>query len=338
MRGSLSKVLTAVALASAVLSAPLLSSAGASAVGARPTLAQLESEIAQSAKIKASPSLNTLVPKLQSMSEADVTMIPMPSECYGSWPPSAPQPVPTNAATACAWGDRAAKRSIFLFGDSQAAMWLPAFNALGKDLGWKVLFLAKKSCSPWITSSRSNYGDGTSVLSNSACQTFVKNAIGFAKSVHPTIVIPLGLALLVASEKTVTSSDEKTAVLKTVKALRASGAKILFLAGMSSMFSGVTPQQCLTVHVSDLPACEVTVSEIKTYVQYSGLVSAAALAKVDVVPTLKLFCAKKVCPIVVRAGSVEHLVYFDLGHMNNTYSAWISGALETLMKPYLVTG
>jgi len=306
--------------------------ANATTVDSRPTLGQLEGEIAASVKIKDAPPLVKLIPNL-STNDSTSTMVPMPSTCYGSWPPSATQPIPKDVTTQCEWGDTAAIRSIVLMGDSQASMWLPAFNSLGRDLGWKIIFIAKKSCSPWITNSQS-MSDSANVYSNTACKAFVKSEIKFVNSIRPTVVIPVGLQVVSANNE-VTEAQDEIATAKTIAAMKPSGSKILLLQGFSWAFSGITPQECLTIHATDLPGCEVTRSELSGYPVISGLNAAATKEHIGVVPTLKLFCTARLCPIFVKARTGDHLVYFDLGHMNNQYSVWISRALETLMQPYL---
>jgi hypothetical protein len=311
---------------------PALSKASATSVDLRPTLSQLEGEITASVKIKDAPPLAKLIPNL-STNDATITMVPMPSACYGSWPPSVSQPIPKDVTTQCEWGDTAATRSIVLMGDSQASMWLPAFNSLGLDLGWKIIFIAKKSCSPWITNSRL-MSDSANVYSNTACKAFVKSEIEFVNSLHPTVVIPVGLQVVSANNEATEVQDED-ATAKTLAALKPSGSKILLLQGFSWAFSGITPQDCLTIHSTDLTGCEVTRSDLKGYSVSSGLKAAAKKDQIGVVPTLKLFCTERLCPIFVKAQTGYHLVYFDLGHMNSQYSVWISRALETLMVPYL---
>jgi SGNH domain (fused to AT3 domains) len=306
-----------------------------STTSARPTLSQLEAEIAASATIKMAPPLSDLVPQL-STNTALTTMVPMPSACYGSWPPTVAQPIPANAATTCAWGDTSAKRSIFLIGDSQAAMWLPAFNALGQDLGWKILFLGKPSCAPWLNTSAYN-NDGSSVWNNAACKTFLRNEINFVNLTRPNVVIPVGVDVPTKGDY-VTLQQQEDAVLKTFQALRPSRAKILLLGGFSYVSSDQglpTPQNCLTIHSSNLPECEASPQQVATYPAIGGGDAAAKSYNVTVVPTLNLFCTKLKCPIFVKSPSGDHLIYFDSFHMDNVYSAWISRALETLIKPDL---
>jgi hypothetical protein len=175
------------------------------------------------------------------------------------------------------------------------------------------------------------------VYSNAACKTFLRNEINFVNSVHPSVVIPVGLDFPTKSNY-VTSEEQENAVLKTFKALKPSGAKILLLGGFSYVLTYIgvePPQNCLTIHSTDLPVCEVLPQEVGTYPAISGGDAAGKSDNIDVVPTLDLFCAQWSCPIFVKAPSGDHLVYFDSFHMNNKYSAWISRALETLIKPDL---
>jgi hypothetical protein len=212
-------------------------------------------------------------------------------------------------------------------------MWLPTFNTLGLRLGWKIFFLAKSGCPPWITSSP-YLSNKVSVYSNTACKAFVKSEIAFVNSVHPTVVIPIGLQVPSRTDQ-VTEKVQEASTLRTIAALKPSRAKILFLAGFSWTFGGITPQDCLTIHPTDLPGCEANLSVLSAYPGISGLEAAAKKEDVGVVPTLTLFCAKYLCPIFVKSPSGDHLIYFDDGHMNNQYSVWISRAFGTLIQPYL---
>ena len=87
----------------------------------RPTLAQLETSIAASVLIKATPTLSTTVPNLLSITSADASMSPVRLACY---PKSNNDNVtlPTDALTRCAYGNPTATRVILLTGDSNAAL------------------------------------------------------------------------------------------------------------------------------------------------------------------------------------------------------------------------
>jgi hypothetical protein len=46
----------------------------------------------------------------------------------------------------CEYGDLSSNRTIVLYGDSHAAQWLPALDALGKKRGIKIVSLTKSAC------------------------------------------------------------------------------------------------------------------------------------------------------------------------------------------------
>jgi peptidoglycan/LPS O-acetylase OafA/YrhL len=46
----------------------------------------------------------------------------------------------------CAYGSRASKRTVVLFGDSHAVQWFPALESIANDRGWSLLLIAKSRC------------------------------------------------------------------------------------------------------------------------------------------------------------------------------------------------
>src|SRR3954468_19737332 len=49
-------------------------------------------------------------------------------------------------AKVCTYGDKMASVKVLLFGDSHAAAWLPALDAIGKRQHWRILSLTKSAC------------------------------------------------------------------------------------------------------------------------------------------------------------------------------------------------
>ncbi len=50
-------------------------------------------------------------------------------------------------AKVCTYGDKDSSTKVLLFGDSHAASWLPALDALGKSQHWRILNLTKSALS-----------------------------------------------------------------------------------------------------------------------------------------------------------------------------------------------
>ncbi|MCU1362458.1 MAG: putative acyltransferase [Acidimicrobiaceae bacterium] len=313
-----------------IFSAPT-SFSGASAAPAGPTLAQLISYVTASSKLKQGPNVSSSLPPLtQAANDGAAAMIPSP--CVSSSP--ALVAIPTNAGTTCAFGDKEATRTILLFGDSQASTWLPAFNIAGEMLQWKVVFLAKDGCGPWIS-------PVTSAQGSSACSQWVHGEISVAKQLRPQVVIPVGLTLSQLSDKEYPSTTQFAGeVLSMVQGLAPSHAKVLFLQEIPqfySYFTSATPESCLTVHSSSIQNCELTIKQIKAIETTVGLNEVATIDHLETVPIRELFCGKVRCDVFVKSPGESHLVYQDWAHMNATYSAWIGRATAQLLEKYLPT-
>jgi len=260
----------------------------------------------------------------------DGTTAMIPSACVSS--SVGVMALPSNAGTTCAFGDKDASRTILLIGDSQASTWLPAFNIAGEMLQWKVVFLAKDGCGPWISPVTSSQG-------SSACSQWVQGEISVAKQLRPQVVIPVGLTLAQLSDNQYPSTAQFAGeVLSMVQALAPSHAKVLFLQEIPQFyayFSSATPESCLTVHTSSIQNCELTIKQVKAIETTVGLNDVATIDHLETVPVRELFCGKVRCDVFVNSPGESHLVYQDWAHMNATYSAWIGRAMAQLLAKYL---
>lgn len=328
---------TLAATVAANVIAPVLAGAGTpgvsvAAFGARPTLAQLEADIASSVQLSAGPNIKTSIPPLLSMTPVDMSIVPMDPACYSDSVKS----VPSNFATRCAWGSKTATRTIFLFGDSQAAQWVPALNALGADLGWKIIMLGLSQCSPWVDPQKVYY-TGTSLA---ACDKFRNEEFKAINKMHPAIVIPDGLELDYGKGNYATQSQFLGELQTMATALKPSGAKLVFLSpipGFYPDFTNETPSTCLTAHAGNIGTCLYSPTQMISYELLTGFKAIAASTNGAVANLTPLFCTTAKCALFVKAGNADHLVFFNDYHINRWYSQWISQALETILTPLLTS-
>ena len=297
-----------------------------------PTLAQLQADIATSASINKAPPANSVVPVMSTMlmTNAFLTVPNVTSECYGY-----SRAVTMTNANDCVWGQISATKSIFVFGDSNAAMWLPTLNILGQQLGYKIYFLAAHGCGPWA--SVPNLFGTSGLKSTPLCNTFVNDAIGLANALHPAVVLPIGLEVGSKPTNSATVAGVQASTVQTVHALAPSGAKVLFLQPFP-WSSGSYPRNCLALRPTAITSCEMSPVGAASFTQWSaalGVTQAATALNVPMVPTEKLFCTATLCPILVLDSGVYHDVYLNNRHMINTYAQWISTAFIQLIKPYL---
>jgi SGNH domain (fused to AT3 domains) len=294
-----------------------------------PSLTQLISYVKASSELKQGPNVLTSLPTLTAAAN-DGTSAIIPDECVND--STAPTPLPTDVATACAFGDKTATRTIFLFGDSQAQMWVPAFNVVGSMLQWKIVFVAKDGCGPWIS-------PVTSIEGSSACNQWVHGEIALANQLKPQVVIPVGLTIAELSNGQYPSMNEFVSEIQSmVQGLKPSHAQILLLQEIPqfySSFTSATPESCLTIHISSIDNCEVTVKQVKDLANEIALNEIAKYDHLDILPIRELFCGKQRCDVFVNSPGASHLVYQDWAHMNATYSAWIGTATAQLLSKYL---
>ena len=252
----------------------------------------------------------------------------IPAECYSTT--TATQALPTDAATSCAFGDVQSTKTLLLFGDSQAAMWVPTLNTAGQELGWKIVFVARTGCGPWINI----LNEGTV-----ACNDWVRGEIALINQLKPQVVVPEGLTVATLSNGKYPSNDQFDNSLQAmVKAVAPSHAKVLFFQEIPQFYTNLTsatPESCLTIHISSLKSCELTLKEIGTLGTEAGIETVAKREHLEVVPIQELFCGRVRCDVFVKSPGKDHLVYQDWAHMNATYAAWIGRATSQLLEKYL---
>jgi len=83
----------------------------------------------------------------------------------------------------CIYGDRHGTKSVVIFGDSHAAMWLPALDSIAARRGWKLYSVTKSAC-PVARVAHDQPGHSTA-----DCDTWRKNAQTFIAGIHPDLVI-----------------------------------------------------------------------------------------------------------------------------------------------------
>jgi hypothetical protein len=212
----------------------------ASAASGTPTLAQIASGLTMAASASA-PDFTSTVPTL-----ANPTPLWATTNVYQCFRDGI---FPKDPATECSFGDTASQQTVYVFGDSQAAMWMPAFDVLGQQLGLHVIYVAKAGCGPmyaFITSQ------------GSACTAFEQAAIAYANQLKPTYVFPIGF-----EQSELGRLGDPRVVLgmsEVVRALAPSGAKVILLGSSPHLKTQGQFSTCPLVHPNDLVGCETTPS------------------------------------------------------------------------------
>ncbi len=87
----------------------------------------------------------------------------------------------------CTYGARDAATAVVLFGDSHAAHWLPAFEALAPARGWRVLLVTKRAC-PAVDAAV-DAGGGADARAERACAAWRLAALDSIRARRPALVV-----------------------------------------------------------------------------------------------------------------------------------------------------
>jgi len=204
----------------------------------------------------------------------------------------------------CTLGDRTSRRSIVVFGDSHAEMWLPAVLALARRDSWAVRPIVKSGCTPnsWVDQQ-----------GLSACRTWYRWAVARAHAIHP------GITLVTGGYGGATGGT-LTAVLHGFSAFGTT------MKGSSTVVvaddAGVSrqPLDCLLASGSTMQTCTTSWPPARFYAN-DALASLAHRLGLGFLDTEGWFCVKRECPTVVG----RTVVYRDTGHLTKRYVSELAG-------------
>ncbi len=231
----------------------------------------------------------------------------------------------------CPHGDPAADRTLVLYGDSHARMWIPAVDEIARDLGYRAYFLVKPHCTgslvqPVIGGTRMPYVE---------CQRFHEWFLDQVEELDPELTLvttssPQGSAGVIIDGRWINSHD---GVLAEVEA----GFDRLFAALADREAPAVLlrdvprikerPSECLARKGTDLGACS---SAPQAFAEQLADVSvnSATRSGVPIIDPRPWICFDDTCPMVV--GST--VAYRDVDHLTVTYVAELVGELQRALS------
>ncbi len=277
-RRSLAVVLAAALLGATVLAAGV---ADARTLPAPGTPTQVASLVAASHSIERVPS--NVVPPIANVAADNAAS-------WGYWKIAHG----CTTATECVYGDTASTHTVALFGDSHAAMWLPALDWVGRRLGFRVVLLWSAGCpaadvNVWNSSSRSI---------NAACNTFRAQSLVVIAKLAPELVLTANRTadVLGVAGKYVPSATWQAGLETTLKTLLADKLKVAVIGDVSPLSSQIPG--CLAAFPRGVQRCS---SPNPNPAMHTELKAEVAAAKDEGVPYLDpqpWLCTKVCSPIV----------------------------------------
>jgi len=264
----------------------------------------------------------------------------MPTWC------SQPTPLVTARQLAgCVYGDPTAKRTIFIFGDSNAEMWFPAFDAFGFKQHWKLIAVTQASCQPWDTPWVSPATVQVATITAERCSKWRTTVLKAMALVHPYVAIPIGVGPFSHAVPYPTSTALVMEIRRLVRALKLQGVEPLLMEPIprypapppasSGSRRPPGPIECLVLHATNTRHCSIATVDVQRQMLHRAIARVATDEAVAEIQSAPLFCTKVSCPAYVASRGINHLVYRDSDHMTFTYSTYVSEALQPLLEPLL---
>jgi peptidoglycan/LPS O-acetylase OafA/YrhL len=310
-----------------VVSPPAGASVDAYDAAVQQGFAQVQAAVAASADINAVPS--NLVPRLTD-AEAEQKALFL-NGCLLNFP-QVEQPE-------CAAGDKASTTRVALIGDSNGAMWNPAFEQIAAQRQWRLEMLGKAGC-PLLDLPTINI---VAHRKYTECDGWRDQIITRLRTEHPRLVV-LSLwrrygAVLGANDQyrfpagfTPYDSAWTDSLTRLVQQLRGTGADVLVLGPIPDPQTVVA--DCLSGHLNDATFCSPSRS---VAVNERGIVAETAATKAGggkYANITELFCTAERCPGIVG----NTLVYLDRNHLTSEYARLLAPVVGALADRALVGG
>lgn len=229
----------------------------------------------------------------------------------------------------CAYGDPSSATAVVLIGDSHAAQWFPALEALARERGWRLVSLTKSACAPadvslWNSTFKRPYRE---------CDEWRAAALARIAREQPDLVVvsisnPKGY-LPTLNGATVAPETRRTmladGLARTLGSLRLLAGGVVLVGDTPR--SAVDPPVCLSQHPDRVLAC---VTPRSTAIDQAWLAEEAALAGASgatfVDPT-SWVCPTAPCPAVIG----RYLVFRDRHHLATPFATALRTRLEAVM-------
>ena len=225
----------------------------------------------------------------------------------------------------CPRGDASAHRSIVVFGNSHARMWIPAFDRIGQELGYRTYYFVKPNCGASLVSV-GELVPGSPLWPE--CDDFRSWALDQVASLDPDLVVVASSGpnpvLYDDSGQRIPKDGIDDAVrqgyVDLFTRLSTTAKRTVLLRDVPK--SEDLPDECLTKKGNDLGDC--LFKPLAASVNDADISEEAARSTgTQVVDPTKWLCWDGSCPSVI--GDV--LPYRDRGHLTTVYAASLTDEL-----------
>ena len=225
----------------------------------------------------------------------------------------------------CPLGDLSATRTIMVFGDSHAWMWMPAILGLAKQDGWKVVLISKSACTP-DTWAGHQLVPRNFTPSWAECHAWYRWALGRVAALKPTVSLLAGAYSGVGAG----AVPYVQGFVATTRAMKPFSKAVVVM--------GDTPRQtqqpvdCLLAHHATMKSCTAVVPSDMWQID-DDIASGVKKFGATVLVTKQWLCFQSDCPMVVG----HTIVYRDEDHLTPEYALTLQSAFRTAFNAAILS-
>lgn len=242
----------------------------------------------------------------------------------------------------CSYGDKNAKRTMMLVGDSMARQWLATLDRYGKRKNWRVVAHTKSACS----FSQADLPRAGSNKRFTACMSWNDRVLARIRAQKPRIVVvALYNKLARKTSKSRTSAQRQTAMAKGIRAswraATRAGSRVIVL--NSTPYIG-TPYRghptweapdCVAANRRNPSVCHVPTAKAMSgrsvWTPQDRDRVLRGMSRVNLVDLNSKLCSSRTCRVVIR----NMMVYRDNHHMTATFARSLYPYLRNRLAPLL---
>lgn len=211
----------------------------------------------------------------------------------------------------CHLGAVKAKRTLVVFGDSHAAMWMTPLAAFGSATGWDIVPMIKEGCSaPGWSSAYNN------------CDIWYHWAVSQIMQIRPSAIIFSSSYSNIPKTNPDGDNGLVAAMASEVKVLLDLSPQVIVFEDVPGL--GQNPVDCLLARGATLGSCTFPLSSalVSEDTNIYQVVTEGGGAFLQTIPW---FCAENQCPTVIG----DTISYVDQNHVSNTYATELAKPLAT---------
>jgi hypothetical protein len=315
-----------IAVAAVVLSACSTSNGPAAPHGAS---ADPERTFATTAQVlgavKAAQGINDLPSSVGFLTKEDWPMVKEHFDCHEVDAPANITDPKRSEFGQCAAGAEHGTKLMVTYGDSRAGMWGAALETIAAKNGYKLRSFHMGNCPPLDL----HFFEYETRTPDVDCDQFNQSAIAAIRNLHPDLVIVSSFSThMLADGSQPTAAQWQKGLESNLRQLSQPGTRLVMFGDIPDWENDGA--RCLAGHVMAVQKCSVPLSAGMPSGNLGAEQAAALATGALYIPTVPWVCADRCEPVIA-----DIRVYQDRFHFTDSYTVYLTGAVDEALKPVL---